>query len=96
MGKYSLIVQVLPTVNTLGEPNRDVSTGISHAEPDTPTGKQADVQGARSDAAPILSSAAPDQSMVYDDKGKPFYIAVGWGVGHPPDQDHLYAKRGRA
>ena len=48
-----------------------------------------------SPALTLPAAGAPDESMVYDDKGQPFYIAVGQGPGHPPDQDHLYAKRGR-
>ena len=48
-----------------------------------------------SPADALPAADAPDESMVYDDKGQPFYIAAGRGPGHPPDQDAFYAKRGR-
>jgi hypothetical protein len=65
--------------NTIGKPNRDVSAGSSHAEPDTPTGKQADDHGAPSGSASNLSSAALPHAG--HDSGMPEAIPMlvdGW------------------
>lgn len=46
---------------------------------------------AASPSAETQSAAAvPDEQLILDSEGRPFYTAVGWGPGYPVDQAHLH------
>lgn len=71
-----------------GGPNRDVSAGASHAEPDNPASKPAEVIGAQQGAAPISlpSAVAEKGDLDFVERSR----NLGWGHHSESDWHRLH------